>query len=152
MHTFQPADLSLWRDMVFSPFNVLHYTCFIVPKDQIEALPAANHRVAAQEDVLLYVAARAMHLAWGLGLDNQPSAPICPNGIVMDWRDSKHRRSDNQASAHLVRLRWFHRAKSGPRLYIVRQAIIDAMSLAIDEGLLKPTVLLGGVVQLDDEC
>ena len=137
---------------MFSPFNVLHYTCFVIPKDQIIGLPAAKHRVAVQEDVLLYVAARAMHIAWGHGRDNQPHAPIWPNGIVMDWRDSKHRGSDNQASAHMVRLMWFHRANRGPPLYIVRQAILDAISIAVDEGLLMPTVLRGGVVQLDDEC
>ncbi len=70
----------------------------------------------------------------------------------MDWRDGKHRLSENQTSAHMVRLMWFHQTNRGPPLHKVRQAILDAIAVAIDEGMLASTVLQGGVVQLDDEC
>ncbi len=69
--SFAPADFDMQLELVFNPFNGLHYTCFVIPKNQIIlGAPAADDaRIATPEDVLLYIAARAEHLAWRLGRD-----------------------------------------------------------------------------------
>jgi hypothetical protein len=141
------------EDLEMDPHNALHYTCFILPKDQLIAAGAnVPNVVATEEDVLLWVAARAQHIAWKFGQEHEPHVPIFPDGVLVDWRDTRHRRSGNAASAYLVRLRYFHRVSTGPPLHLVRQAILDAIALTVDDGMLVATVLQGGVVQLDDEC
>ena len=149
-------ELSMGDCRVLDPFNALHYTCFIVPKDAIaaqNAAPRVRMRLPSIADVLLRLAAKAVSIAWAPVGGKTPEVPLLPYSVIaVDWRLSRHRGNADNTSAWLVRLRWFGPATDGPRLHLVRQAILDAIVAGVREELLSMDALTDGVVQLDDDC